>query len=113
MGESMVDGIWTYLVPQTKTGGVLVIRDAKVAGGNSAYLCTGTFTQKDDAVHMALTFELYNSYDSFGADWGDDAKRFNVVVEGGSIGDIINGRLRRTDVALDLEIAMIRQGDLP
>src|SRR5580704_2266343 len=36
-----MDGIWTYIIPENVSGGILVIREGRVVGGDGTYVCTG------------------------------------------------------------------------
>jgi hypothetical protein len=103
-----MDGIWTYTVPLRASGGVLVIRNGKVAGGDGTYVCTGTCLLDNDTVRLNLTYEIYNAAGSLGSVWGDTADRIEVVFDGISDGDMVFGKARRLGFDLEVAVTLLR-----
>ena len=108
-----MDGIWTYVIPRRASGGILVIREGRIAGGDSTYVCTGTCYTEREVVRMKLSFEMYNPQGSLGSAWGDNAPKIEVLFEGTAFGDIIYGKARRPGFDQTVAVTMSHHGDAP
>jgi hypothetical protein len=108
-----MDGIWTYTIPANLSGGILVIREGKVAGGDGTYVCTGTCDVDDDVVRLSLSYEMFNAQGSLGSAWGDNATEIAVRFEGIAIGDIVYGRARRLGFEQEVVVTMSHHVEAP
>jgi|HubBroStandDraft_6_1064221.scaffolds.fasta_scaffold505845_2 hypothetical protein len=108
-----MDGIWTYIIPENVSGGILVIREGRVVGGDGTYVCTGTCDVDDDVVRLNLSYEMFNPQGSLGSAWGDNAPKIEVLFEGTAFGDIIYGKARRPGFDQTVAVTMSHHGDAP
>jgi hypothetical protein len=108
-----MDGIWTYIIPENVSGGILVIREGRVVGGDGTYVCTGTCDVDDDVVRLNLSYEMFNPQGSLGSVWGDHATEIDVRFDNVTIEDIINGKAWRPGFDEQFAVTMARHGSAP
>jgi hypothetical protein len=90
----MLDGLWTleyegdaYL----SGGGVVVVQNTNLLGGDSWYYFQGTIDQRDDSVYATVLVKAFIS--SAVTIFGVDKKEFSVKLSGDVRNDIIRARI--------------------
>jgi hypothetical protein len=115
-GECVLNGFWTYHVPNTDRGGTLSIRNGVVCGGDNVNFLQGVAKESGDgtvtAVLLATRFARSPEVRSA---WGTESARFAMTFEGAGAGpNQLSGRVRRDDLpGVALDMILERRGECP
>jgi hypothetical protein len=108
----MVEGFWIALFDgmQGRGGGVLVLNNGIVFGGNSGHTWTGTYEIAQDMLHAQVKVQRFLA--GVGNAWGVHGD-FELHIKATVQGDIIKGMAALHPEGTALPIKLSRRGTLP
>jgi hypothetical protein len=90
------DGTWTFVMKAAKAGGVLVVRDQKITGGDSAFVYTGTVHENGNEIEATVHAERFNfEQQPLVTAFGDSATRLDFKFQGKQENDRMQGKITR------------------
>jgi hypothetical protein len=91
----MLDGCWSYVLPEHRRGGNLCVKDGIVAGGNGSATFDGVVIGTTTTVQMVLVAKhLPNCRPN---PWGDAPAKYVVAFRGERDGSIVRGCFERSE----------------
>jgi len=109
--DKSVDGLWTYVVPGTNRGGVLVIKSGVVVGGNGILYFQGVVLPLSDGrISMTTHAVRFNHDASLDESWATNQDSQSVRFEGRRVGQEFIGTVTRHDTDQTFEIVLTRRG---
>jgi hypothetical protein len=112
--NASLDGFWTYVVPGTNRGGLVIIRSGVVLGGDNVLTFRGALVQNGSRISMAMLATRFNHDPTWDSVWGVNTAFYAMRFEGEAIGEeIITGKITREDVERTFDVEMTRRGPAP
>ena len=114
-----LEALWTIefeVVTGWENGGVVVLETNRVFGGDSEYYYLGTFNASlsNSATKFTAEVRAVHYRGEARTAFGDSATDFTVKLEGEQVGEVIEGKMYRTDNPQNaLRIRMTRRAALP
>ena len=108
----MLDGCWSYVLPEHRRGGTLCVKHGVVAGGNGSVTFDGISIGTASAVQIILLAKRLPDCDP--TPWGDSPEKYVVCFRGERDGQTVRGRFERSDLPDErLDAVMTYEGLAP